>query len=324
MSLFKANKTRNAVKRFAKGMLACDECGARHKLEDLAPLALAPCRKCATPNFVPLHVAGFWAVEPLGGGGSGSVYRAYHLKSKTSCAIKLLHREERDNEKVIADLQKETEILSAIGPHPFIRQVVSGGFADGEHYCALNFIEGERLDDHVERLTCVPERDMLRIVLNLLSAERHICEKGYLYRDMKPENIILREDGHPVLIDFGFCLTAEQAASPAPSAFVDGSPFYLPPERLWRSGENLASEIYSLGMVLFYGLTGTTFFKSAASAEELALKHISSVRFTVNAKIMPQCSARVIELVDKMIQRDPADRLQSFEAVGLAIRRCLK
>lgn len=316
-------RLRRKARRCAKGFFRCDGCRKRLDLAELAPLSITKCPKCDRPGFVPFHIGEFWLCEPLGGGGEGSAYKSIRQGSRKIYAVKIPRREERDNPAAIDSLVSEASMLKDIGKHPHIVQLVDSGCEDGEHFTALEYVEGERLDTRIARLSYIPEHDGARMALALLSAEQHIVNCGYLYRDLKPENIIIERTGRPVLLDFGFCTTLEEAESQADNEFVKGSPHYLPPERLWRSGEGQASEIYSLGMVMYHALTGGTYFSTAQEAENLAVRHATSLRLTVQDSSMPHSSPEMLELVSSMIRKDPAERPKSFDAVQRSLRKCL-
>jgi serine/threonine-protein kinase len=301
--------------RFDDGKMRCESCSTDFDFRKAQPLAVCTCPHCGIANFAPLKIASFWLFHPLGGGGRGSVYRAVDTGSDTLCAVKIVQRDCRDDPGSIIDIRREAEALRKIGAHPNIVRFVDGGDVDGEPYCAIEFVEGERLSDQVGRLGHLPEAEVRSMVLDMIAAERQIYNSGFLYRDLKPQNIICRKNGSYVLIDFGSCIPTEQARSVAPDCPVEGYAYYMPPERVRRQGEDLCSEIYSLGMVMFHALTGRTFFNSTQTAKDLALKHVSALRLKVSADTVRECSAPMAELIGWMIMLDPRDRPQTFGEV---------
>ena len=100
--------------------------------------------------------------------------------------------------------------------------------------------------------------------------------------------------------------------------FVSGSPYYLPPERLLGQGEDASSEIYSLGMVMYYALTGRTYF-DADEVESLARRHISRIRLTAASK-MREFRPELVDVLSKMVKQDYRERYQTFEEVRVALR----
>ena len=181
-------------------------------------------------------------------------------------------------------------------------RLISSGISNDECFMAMDYVEGERLDNRIARLTMIPEKEALRMLVYLLAAEKYIYRRGYLYADIKPENIIINKNNMPVMIDFGLCMTVDEAGRHKKS-FVGGSPYYLPPERIQKDAEGPYSEIYSLGMLMFTALIGNTFFKFAGDVQDLAMKHIQTARLTVNQAMMPQSSPCVVEMVGQMIRK---------------------
>ncbi len=306
---------REALRR---GMLRCPRCGNQQALAECKSLQMVKCPKCDFMSFVPLKVGKFWLFQPLGGGGMGSVYKAWCDEAPNQFfAVKVLARTDNPDPGFVHALLGEARVASALGQHPSIVQCVASGYEAGEYYCALEFIDGERLDDAIERLGRLSELEVLTIALHVLAAEEHIYKRGFLYRDLKPENILIeKETGRGVLLDYGLCLPLDKALHPE-EEFVTGSPYYIPPERLWGTGEDASSEIYCLGMVMYYALTGHTFY-DADEVDSLAKRHVSNVRISVSAK-MRGVHPEIVELLTRMLKQDKAERFQTFPEVGRAI-----
>ncbi|NOY80422.1 MAG: serine/threonine protein kinase [Kiritimatiellaeota bacterium] len=302
------------LRAFEKGGLPCSKCGQILPLDQLGPLRVAKCGKCGTPNFTPMKVGRFWLFYPAGGGGMGSVYQAYHTDVPGRIfAVKLLARSERNNPARIHALILEVETARKLGVHPCLVSYAGGGYSDGEYYFAMEFVKGRRLDELFDLQGHLPEKAVLLICLYILAAEQHIYDRGFLYRDLKPENVLITPEGRAVLLDYGLCQPREQALHPT-DEFVTGSPYYLPPERLWGTGEDAYSEIYSLGMVLYYALTGRTFF-DADEVEALAKKHVSAMRLSVESRLKG-FRPELVRVLARMIRRDPAERYRTFSEVA--------
>lgn len=311
---------RNAVfaEAFEAGKLPCQQCGFEIPMKGLQQLRMVECPACKAVTFVPLRVGRFWLFEPLGGGGMGSVYRALSPDVlDRHFAVKVLSRAEKTKPANIHALLNEARIGKLIGDHPCLVKCVDSGCESGEYYSAMELVEGERLDKRIDRLGHLPEAQVLQIALHLLAAEQHIFKCGYLYRDLKPENIIINTEGFAVLFDYGLCIPREDALNPK-DEFVSGSPYYLPPERLLGKGEDACSEIYSLGMVIYYALSGQTYF-DAGEVEALAKRHVSKVRLSVSSKLRG-FREDLVAVLTKMIRQEPEERFQSFHEVARAIR----
>jgi len=224
----------------------------------------------------------------------------------------------------VSVLQREADILTRIGKHPYIVNRISSGFKTDSNFLAMEFIDGERLDFRMARFGVIAEQEALRILLCLLAAEKHIYSSGYLYGDIKPQNVIIRKKHIPVMIDFGLCMPLDYASAKHKKSFLGGSPYYLPPERLQMGAEGPCSEIYSLGMLMFSMLTGSTFFKFTGDVQDLAMKHIQTARMPVDQAMMPKCSPGIVEMVGRMIRKEPEERFQTFEEVEQTAVRCLQ
>ena len=303
---------------FANGCVPCQQCSFQIPMKGLQQLRMVECPMCKAVTFVPMQVGRFWLFEPLGGGGMGSVYRALNPEAlDRHFAVKVLSRVEKTKPANIHALLNEARIGKLIGDHPCLVKCVDSGCQNGEYYSAMELVEGERLDKRIDRLGRLPEQQVLQIGLHILAAEQHIFKCGYLYRDLKPENIIINNEGYAILFDYGLCMPREDALHPK-DEFVSGSPYYLPPERLLGKGEDASSEIYSLSMVIYYALSGTTYF-DADEVEALAKRHVSKVRLSVSSKLRG-FDEDFVALLTKMVRQEPEERFQSFHEVARAIR----
>jgi serine/threonine protein kinase len=137
---------------------------------------------------------------------------------------------------------------------------------------------------------------------------------------MKPQNIMIDPEKNVRLYDYGLCIDKTKSFEPG-SDVVQGSPLYMPPERIVGMEENMSSEIYSIGMVIFHALTRKTYY-SATGAYELAKKHVTSLRMSSVATRLPvSVNPLMAPLLDKMVARMPARRYQEFKDVALDIKR---
>lgn len=308
---------------YLQGLFPCPRCGGIMSLEGMEPLGKVNCAYCNETIVVPQRVGDFWLYELLGGGGMGAVYRAYHFDFRQRFfAVKILPRgKKKKHPRLIRNLQNEATIARNLGEHPCLVRILDCGFADDEHYMAMDFIDGERMDKKVKRLGQLSENETMLVSLRLISGVSHIYNQGYLYRDLKPQNIILSYEEGAYLYDFGICQTVEEALEEPEDDVVAGTPLFFAPERLTADSETPASEIYSLGMVMYFALTGNTYF----TTRELETSGKTDIRPALlqsrdkMAGIDPELSA----IVQRMIQREPAKRYQTFQEVEREITRIL-
>ena len=299
----------------------CEFCESVHSLINAVPLSMTKCPDCGASNFIPYLVKNYWLYKPLGGGGMGSVYKAVYWKNVDwEFAVKVLPRGKKDDPHLIESLINEATIGKSFGTHPHLVAVADYGRYNDEYFAALEFTSGKRLDQIIGMSDEINQKYVLLWALQLLSAEQRIWDSGYLYRDMKPQNIMIDPNGNAVLYDYGLCLPISKSLNPD-SSIVDGSPLYMPPERIVGTGENMSSEIYSIGMVMFHALTKKTYYTSTG-AYELARKHVTSLRISSVASRLPASTNPLIApLLDKMIARVPTKRYQSFKDLAVAIKR---
>lgn len=303
----------------------CDACGRRASAAGKQPLSQFPCPKCSHPLLVPAQIADYWLYRYVAQGGMGVVYKAVSSNYPDEhFAIKLLPPGRDDETLLIETLHNEARMMQLFHDHPGVCSAVEFGLDNGHYFLATEFIHGDRLDHRVDRDGAMTEAAVVQMALSLVSVERFIIRSGYLYRDLKPENIILRSnDDSPVLVDFGLCQSVNDSNYGHEDEEVDGAPHFMPPERVIGNGERVYSEIYSLGMVMYYALTGQTFFESG-DAQTVAEAYAFSDR---SASILPFLSAvsdPIRDLIHKMIQPDPAQRCQSFERLETDLKATIR
>ncbi|MEM4248291.1 MAG: serine/threonine-protein kinase, partial [Candidatus Nanoarchaeia archaeon] len=218
-------------------------------------------------------------------------------------------------------LLNEAAIGKSFGKHPHLIPVVDYGNCGDEYFSAMEFVEGKRLDQIIDEKITVSQKFAMLWGLQLLSAEQRIYDCGYLFRDIKPQNIIIDKNRNARLFDYGLCMPIETAAQINSSETVEGSPIYMPPERIVGYPEAMNSEIYSIGMVLFHLLAGKPYY-SAEDAYNLAKKHVASIRVANVASRMPKnISTEITKLIDKMIARNPQERFQTYKEVACEMNR---
>jgi len=222
----------------------------------------------AGPHCIPTQIGRYRPVREIGEGGCGVVYLAEQLEPiRRTVALKVI-RPGMDTRGVIARFEAERQAL-ALMDHPNIARVLDAGATDsGRPYFVMEFVEGTRITDYCEgRGLSVAER--LQLFVQVCRGVEHAHQKGVIHRDLKPSNLLVAAPGgEPVakVIDFGVAKATrpsflEQTVSTRTQVFI-GTPAYTSPE---QASANLAeldarADIYSLGVVLYEMLTGTTPF----------------------------------------------------------------
>jgi len=276
-------------------------------------LDVLPCPYCGRPMFMPRKIRNYVLYRELGKGGVGRVFKAALIGSEQRFAVKLARKHAgRTGTGELHPLLREAEAGRALGRHPNIVEIIDFGICGGDVYLVSPFVDGFRLDQLVQAQARFGETRSLELARQLLRAEIHICAHGYLYRDLKPENILIGPDGNARLLDYGLCIPLSQAMNPPelPHDEFEGSPCYLPPERILGQAEGEPSEVYSLGMLLLHLLTGRAWGEGMAQ-EEILREHLRPGPRTLgpgSERLRPD----VRSLVERMIALEPSARPASL------------
>lgn len=245
----------------------------------------------------------------LGAGGMARVYMGYDEKLDRYAAVKVSEPQliagEYDDEYRERFLREARAIARL--KHPNIIGVYQFNQVGSSYYMAMELVEGRNLHqvlrEYVRDNRQIPYEQMLIILRDVASALDYAHEQGIIHRDVKPSNIMIKEDGHATLMDFGLALNVPEGTI----GNTFGSVHYIAPEQAISSAQATAqSDLYSLGVVLYEMLTGRVPFDDV-SAMSVALKHISDPPpppSAINPKITPQLEAVVTRILDK----DPTKR----------------
>jgi len=254
-------------------------------------------------------VAGRYLLESvLGSGGMATVYRARHELVDRLLAVKILHDNFADDEKLRERLSREAKSTAAIA-HPNIVEIYDFGVTeDGVPYLVMEMLEGDPLNALLDRRQlAIPEVIDLGIQLGRGLARAH--DLGVVHRDIKPENIFVcrSDDGHPVvkLVDFGIAVASSDERLTATGQLI-GSPEFMSPERLLHGDVAPASDLYSVGCVLFRMVTGRLPFVSNNVAGYL-IAHLEEAPADVRS-LRPECPEELAQLVAELLAKKPEER----------------
>ncbi|MFQ5350037.1 MAG: serine/threonine-protein kinase, partial [Thermoanaerobaculia bacterium] len=251
-------------------------------------------------------------VDLLGRGGMGEVYRAEDLKLGEAVALKLLPQELTSDGAALARLHQEVRMARRI-THKNVVRVHDVGEADGLPFIAMEYIDGENLESLLKRIGRLPETKALELARELCAglAAAHDC--GMLHRDIKPANVMIDGEGHARINDFGLAGLAAELDRPERA----GTALYMAPEQLAEGKASFASDVYSLGLVLYEMFSGERPFRASTRAE-LVAEHRDKAPSTLSS-IVEQIDPLVEGTVTQCLQRDPANRPASPLAVAAAL-----
>lgn len=242
----------------------------------------------------------------LGAGGMGTIYEALDTNLNRIVAVKVLKTEIAENEAFLRDFAREAEITASIN-HPNVVQVYQFGREGDVYYLVMELMPYGSLDDRMMQGP-LGEVDTLEVGIQAARGLQEAHARGLLHRDVKPGNILFGENGAVKLVDFGLSLPVDEAQ--ALRGEVWGTPYYVAPEKLDQKGEDLRSDIYSLGGTLFHSIAGRPPF-DAETASLVAWKHLKSQMVSLKA-FAPHVTAETAYVINRCLERDPEFRYQSY------------
>jgi serine/threonine protein kinase len=270
-----------------------------------------------------LRIPGFDLLEKLGEGGMGTVYKARQLTLDRLVAIKVLPKALSDHRDYVEHFKREAR-AEAVLKHPNIVQVHQAGISEGQHYLVMEYVNGYSVGSLLERKGILPEADGLWIAESIARALEYAWTKArIMHGDIKPDNILIDEDGTVKLSDFLALRMPERADRYHPFAdSILGTPHYMSPEQVLGAADlDCRSDIYSLGLVLYHLLTNRLPF--AGPEPDMTQRQLTGTLDDVS-EINPRIGAPLAWLMEKMLVRDLAARPPSWTPVLDDIRRVAK
>ena len=243
----------------------------------------------------------------LGVGGMAYVYKAYDSIDDRVVAIKILKDEFLGNEEFMRRFKNESKAIAVLS-HPNIVKVYDVSFGDRIQYIVMEYIDGITLKDYIERQHDIKWKEAVHFTGQILAALQHAHEKGIIHRDVKPQNIMLLQDGTIKVTDFGIARFAKNETRTMTDKAI-GSVHYIAPEQARGDLTDAKADIYSVGVMLYEMLTGQLPFE-ADNAVSVAIMQLQQDP-TPPRQINPAIPEGLEEITLKAMQKDPAQRYQS-------------
>lgn len=258
-------------------------------------------------------------IRLIGEGGMANVYLAYDTILERNVAVKVLRGDLADDEKFVRRFQREAISASSLS-HPNIVEMYDVGEDDGNFYIVMEYIDGKTLKQLIKKRGHLTSSEAVDIMCQLTDGLSHAHESYIIHRDIKPQNIMILEDGLVKITDFGVAM-ALNASDLTQTNSVMGSVHYLPPEQAAGKGSTIKSDIYSLGIVLYEMLAGTMPFRGE-TAVEIALKHIKNPMPSVR-KVNPKVPQSLENVVLKATAKNPKNRYNNVRELYDDLKTCL-
>ena len=243
-------------------------------------------------------------VKSIGEGGMANVYLANDKILDRKVAVKVLRGDLSSDDRFIRRFQREALSVSNLS-HPNIVEVYDVGEEDSEYYIVMEYIEGKTLKQLLKKRESLTLTEVIDIMTQLTDGIAHAHESYIIHRDIKPQNIMIQDDGRIKITDFGIAM-ALNATQLTQTNSVMGSVHYLPPEQASGKGATVKSDIYSMGILMYELLTGTVPFKGD-NAVEIALKHMKDKIPSIR-KQDPSIPQSVENILMKATAKNPRNR----------------
>mgnify|MGYP001206617562 CR=1 FL=1 len=271
---------------------------------------------------MPSHFGRYEIRKLLGSGAMGSVYLAHDSQLSRDVALKVPQFSSNGPVDLIERFHREAR-SAAILTHPNICPVYDVGEHEGRHFISMGFIEGRPLSDYVQTGRQLPERKVALIVRKLALALQEAHDHSIIHRDLKPANVMIDRRNEPIVMDFGLARQTDDQvdARLTRDGTILGSPSYMSPEQVQCGKLGSATDIYSLGVVLYELLTGRTPFEGTVA---VVIGHIMHTEPPPPIELRPDITPGVSAICLKAMAKKVDDRFASMKEFAAALGALLK
>ena len=258
-------------------------------------------------------------IKSIGEGGMANVYLAYDTILDRDVAVKVLRGDLSNDEKFVRRFQREALNASSLS-HPNIVEVYDVGDDNGQYFIVMEYIEGKNLKDLIKKRGKLTVTEVVDIMSQISDGLSVAHDSYIIHRDIKPQNIMILENGMVKITDFGIAM-AMNATQLTQTNSVMGSVHYLPPEQASGKGSTLKSDIYSMGILMYELLTGVLPYRGD-NAVEIALKHLKEPFPDIREEVedLPQS---VENIIMKSTAKNPKNRYNDARAMYEDLKTCL-
>jgi serine/threonine-protein kinase len=258
--------------------------------------------------------------ERVGSGGMSTVYRAFDETLERWVAIKLLQADIRGDDDQIERFRREARAVARLN-HPHVVTVIDAGEDDGAPYIVFEYIAGETLKDRIRRMgPRLPITDALAYAIEIARALEAAHGELLVHRDVKPQNVLLDNEGRAKVTDFGIARSLEGEGLPL-AGRVLGTTDYVAPEQALGQEVTQQSDIYSLGIVLYEMLTGDVPYKADAPVA-VAMKHVQEPMPDVR-RARREVSAVTASIIDRATAKETKNRYRTVAEMRADLEQAL-
>ena len=255
-------------------------------------------------------------IRRIGSGSTADVFLAEQRSLGRRVALKILRKDLANEKTYLRRFVREAKAIAALN-HPSLVQIYQTDCLDGYWFIAQEYVQGETLQQAIQRAGTLPAATVVDILWQVAAAFETAAEAGIVHRDIKPENILIGQNGIVKVTDFGLAhikVSAERTQLALTEAGMTlGTPLYMSPEQAQGHKLDHRSDIYSLGITCWHALTGKPPFMGG-TALSVALQHVNNSPPPL-VKQRPDIPTALVAIVERMIEKKPANRFQSFHSI---------
>ncbi len=263
----------------------------------------------------------YQVLEKVGEGGMATVYLGKHVTLGRVVAIKVLHPHLSASTRNRLRFEREARAIEHLDHENILEIYDYSGRDVQDCYIVTEFVKGRTLHALISERGLVPSEVAAMVGLRLASALAYAHHAGIIHRDLKPENVMLSDDGTVKLMDFGIALFLDETTVTMTGALV-GSPAYMSPEQALERAVDARSDLFSLGSLLFHLVTGRLPF--TGSNPSIILRNIIEARRADVLELQPAASARLADVIERLLQTNPEGRFEDAVGVRDALSKVLE
>lgn len=258
-------------------------------------------------------------IRVIGEGGMANVYLAQDTILDRKVAVKVLRGDLASDEKFVRRFQREALSASSLN-HPNIVEMYDVGEDNGNFYIVMEYVEGRMLKQIVKKRGALTISETIDISNQIMDGLAHAHDSYIIHRDIKPQNILIKDSGLVKITDFGIALALNTVELTQTNS-VMGSVHYFPPEQANGKSSTIKSDIYSLGIVMFEMLTGKLPYKGE-NAVEIALKHMKEQLPSIR-ELNPQVPQSLENVILKATAKNPKNRYNDIKEMQQDLKTVL-
>ena len=271
-----------------------------------------------------LTIGNYVILDKLGQGGMGMVLKAQHKRMKRVVALKVLSPSVTKTKEMVQRFQREVETVGKLD-HPNVVAAYDADEANGTHFLVMQYVEGQDLSGLVKEKGTLPVDKAVQCIVQAARGLEYAHQKGVIHRDIKPANLLLDTQGTIKILDMGLARIATETAEEGltQTGAIMGTIDYMAPEQAVNTKlADARSDIYSLGITLWYLLTGRAAYPGESMMSKLLAHRESPIPSLAAAR--PDVPAALDAVFQKMIAKKPEGRYQTMTEVLAALETCLQ